>query len=166
MNSDAKLPIFLHLFRPSWPPQFRTILFAVLAGVTAVACSSAPFTLDSTGSYSYPSAVNPAFEEIAVFVTITNRSGDDLQVNPTDFVARDTTRHVYLASPPATTSGVPLAGVPLKMASSLPLPIVTLRNDDVLTGYVVFDVPTNTQLAQLIWRQSDKDYNVNLASAR
>jgi hypothetical protein len=37
-----------------------------------------------------------------------------------------------------------------------------LRQDDVLTGFVVFDVPAAVRPVELIWRQSDTDTTVAL----
>ena len=47
---------------------------------------------------------------------------------------------------------------------TLPLPTITLRGDDTISGFVVFDVPAGKQPVELIWRQSDTD-TVALLSA-
>jgi hypothetical protein len=47
-----------------------------------------------------------------------------------------------------------------------PLPVVTLRQSDVLSGFVVFDVPAGVRPVDLIWRQSDTDTVVHLPLAR
>jgi hypothetical protein len=101
----------------------------------------------------------------AILVTIANHSGDDLQVNPGDFVARDAERRVYPANAAATVADAPLISRPPQMRGTLPLPTITLRTDDVLSGFVVFDVPAGVRPVELIWRQSDTDSVTTLASA-
>jgi hypothetical protein len=93
----------------------------------------------------------------AVLVTITNQFGGDLQINPADFVAREAQRRIYPANADATVADARLVSRPPKMRGSLPLPTITLRSDDVLAGFVVFDVPAGVQPVELIWRQSDTD---------
>ncbi len=142
---------------------------AALVAVVAFACSAEPFALEATGPFSYPAVVDPRLERVAILVTITSRSGDDLLINPADFVARDQDHRVYPANPAATVADAHLvtrAGALLGMGGILPLPSVTLREDDVLSGFVVFDVPANRHLVELIWRQSDTDHVATLPSAR
>jgi hypothetical protein len=102
---------------------------------------------------------------VAILVTITNRSTDDLQINPADFVARDSEHHIYPANPTATgvdANLVRLATGP--RLEVLPLPTVTLRQADVLSGFVVFDVPSGVRPVELIWRQTDTDRVAPLSS--
>ena len=125
----------------------------------AAACSTqqSPLTAAS-GPLIYPSSVALPVERIAIFVTITNHGTDDLQINPADFVARDADHRIYPSDPAATTSDASV----VRMASgprleALPLPSVTLRQADVLSGFIVFDVPAGVRPVELVWRQSDTD---------
>ena len=45
---------------------------------------------------------------------------------------------------------------------TLPLPTVTLRGNDTISGFVVFDVPAGVWPVELVWRQSDTDTVANL----
>ncbi|HEY1296893.1 MAG TPA: hypothetical protein VGJ60_27765 [Chloroflexota bacterium] len=45
----------------------------------------------------------------------------------------------------------------------LPLPTMTLRQADVLSGYIVFDVPQGVTPVELVWRQTDTDQVVRLS---
>jgi hypothetical protein len=139
-------------------------VLAGLAGLLAAACSSTPFTLVAAGPFADPAAVNPALDRVAILVTITNRSGGDLNVNPGDFVARDAEHRVYPANPAATISDAGLVSGQAAQRGTLPLPTITLRGDDLISGFVVFDVPAGKQPVELIWRQSDTD-TVALLSA-
>ena len=141
----------------------------LLAAVVAVACSGEPLTLDATDAFSYPAAVDPRLERVAVLVTITNRSGDDLQVDPATFVVRDIDHRIFPANPIATVADARLveaAAGRLGLRGVLPLPVVTLRQEDLISGFVVFDIPSGVRPAELIWRQSDTDHVVNLPSER
>ena len=138
-------------------------LLATAAVLASTACGAESFSLDASGPYPYPAVVNPSLERVAILVTIRNRSGDDLTINPADFVARDASHRVYPANPTATAAEARLASGPATMRGALPLPTVTLRSDDVLTGFVVFDVPAGVRPNELIWRQSDSDRVVSLA---
>jgi hypothetical protein len=51
------------------------------------------------------------------------------------------------------------------MRGSLPLPTMTLRGDDLVSGFVVFDVPAGVRPVELIWRQTDSDYLVPIVTA-
>jgi hypothetical protein len=138
---------------------------ALLAGLVTVACSSAPTPLAASGPIIYPAAVSPPVERVAILVTITNRSTDDLQINPADFVARDSEHRIYAANPMATGTDANL----VRLATGprlevLPLPTVTLRQADIVSGFVVFDVPAGVRPVELVWRQSDNDRVVPLAS--
>lgn len=149
------------------PPAM--LLTVLLAGASLVGCGGQPFALDASGPFVYPADVNPPFERVAIIVTITNRSGDDMQVNPADFVARDTGHRVYPANPTAADAELRLGRLAIKprdMPDVLPLPVVTLRQDDVISGFVVFDLPVGTRPVELVWRQSDTDYAVQLAATR
>ncbi len=140
-----------------------TALLAAAFVLASAGCGAEPFTLNASGPYPYPAVVNPSLERVAILVTIRNRSGDDLTVNPADFVARDASHRVYPANATATAADAHLASGPTTMRGALPLPTVTLRSDDIITGFVVFDVPAGVQPTELIWRQSDTDRAVTLA---
>jgi hypothetical protein len=143
----------------------------LLAAILVVACSDEPpFTLQASGPYvysaGYPAAVNLPAERVAILVTITNRSGDDLSVSPADFVARDADHRIYPANPTETaadTQAVRLAVRAQGMGDATPLPAATLRQNDVLSGFVVFDVPTGVRPVDLVWRQTDGDSVVGLS---
>ena len=114
--------------------------------------------LSATGPVAYPSSATPPLERVAILVTITNHGTDDMQINLADFMARDADHRIYAADPTATTADgslVRLATGP--RLESLPLPTVTLRQSDVLAGYVVFDVPQGVRPVELVWRQADTD---------
>ncbi len=141
----------------------------LLVAVVAVACSGEPFTLTASEPFAYPAVVDAPLERIAIVVTITNRSEDDLQINPADFAARDDKRRIYPANPVATVADarlVRLAAGSLGMRDALPLPVLTLRKDDVLSGFIAFDVPAGVRPVQLIFRQSDADRVVDLSPPR
>ena len=139
------------------------VFLATLAGLAMVGCSSTPFTLAASGpfvypqNWAYPTDSDQSLDRIAVLITVTNRSGDDLAVNPADFLVRDSQHHVYAADLTATSASASPAARPTEIRDRLPLPTLTLRSDDVLTGFVVFDVPTGVRPVELIWRQSDSD---------
>jgi hypothetical protein len=139
---------------------------AALLLVAASACSSQSSPLTSaSGPLNYPSGVNPPIERVAIFVTITNHGTDDLVINPADFVARDADHHVYPSDPAATVSD----GNLVRLTSGpgmdvLPIPTVTLRQSDVLSGFIVFDVPLGIRPVELVWRQSDTDQVAQLAA--
>jgi hypothetical protein len=136
----------------------RHLLIATLAALLLSGCSaSKPYAVDAAGPFMYPAAVGPAFERVAILVSVANHSGDDLQVNPADFIARDSQRRVYPANATATVADAKLAGQSPGLRGIPPLPTITLRSEDVLTGFVVFDVPAGTAPTELIWRQSDAD---------
>jgi hypothetical protein len=147
--------------------RWRTIPFAALVAVVLAAtgaCGSEPFTLAAFGPFTYPVTVNPSLERVAILVTIVSRSGDDLQINPADFAARDADRRLYIANAPATAADVGSVNRAAELRGSLPLPVVTLRQGDVLTGFVVFDVPAGVRPVELIWRQTDGDHAVKLTT--
>ena len=141
-------------------------VLAALVSLGATACkSSAPFTLAAAGPFVDPVTVNPTLDRLAILVTITNRTGDDLNVNPSDFVARDADHRVYAANPTATAADAGrVSGQPARRGA-LPLPTVTLRGTDTISGFVVFDVPSGVVPVELVWRQSDSDTVANLATA-
>lgn len=144
--------------------KFPLILLVVLF---ATACSTPQSPISASGPLNYPSTVTPPIERLAIFVTITNHGTDDLQINPADFVARDANHRVYPSDPSATTSDAGLvrmvAGPRLE---ALPLPTMTLRQADVLSGFIVFDVPEGVRPVELVWRQSDIDQVAQLAPAQ
>jgi hypothetical protein len=143
-------------------------LLGLLVLLLAAACSKTPFFLAASGPWTYSTAIDPPFERIAVLVTITNQAGDDLNVNPADFVARDAAHRIYPANPTAATSdaqAVRFAYAEQHGTQGIaPLPTVTLRQDDELSGFIVFDVPTGVRPVEIIWRQSDTDSIVNLSA--
>ena len=148
----------------------RAVLVASVVALVAVACSQAPFILAASGPWAYSAVVDPPFERVAILVTITDRSGDDLAVNPADFVARDAGHRIYPANPSAAVTDARAVRLSYDLQRGIqgisPLPAVTLRQDDSLSGFVVFDVPAGVRPVELIWRQSDTDYVVTLSSAR
>jgi hypothetical protein len=145
----------------------RTLLAlagAVLLVLTACGTQASPLTAAS-GPLNYPSGVTPPIQRVAIFVTITNHGTDDLLINPADFVARDADHRVWASDPAATVSDGNLvrltAGPGLDV---LPLPTMTLRQADVLSGYIVFDVPQGVSPVELVWRETDSDQVVQLSA--
>jgi len=138
-----------------------------LTALVVSACTTqlSPLTA-AAGPLSYPSPAQPPVERVAIFVTITNHGTDDLQINPADFIARDADHHIFPSDPTATTGDASLvrmvAGPRLEV---MPLPVVTLRQTDVLSGFIVFDVPQGVRPVELVWRQSDTDQVLQLAPA-
>ena len=146
-------------------PRSRLLLLG-LGLLCASACSSTPFILAAAGPFADPAVVNPRLDRVAFLVTITNgSSGADLNVNPTDFVARDANHRVYAANATATIADAGLVSGQSVHQGTLPLPTVTLRGNDTISGFVVFDVPSGVQPVELIWRQSDTDTVANLATS-
>jgi hypothetical protein len=144
----------------------KTLLFATLwVAILASACraQASPLT-GASGPLNYPSGVMPPLERVAIFVTITNHGADDLVINPADFVARDADHRIYPSDPAATVSD----GNLVRLTSGpgpdiLPLPAVTLRQADVLSGFIVFAVPQGVRPVELVWRQTDADQVVQLS---
>jgi hypothetical protein len=82
-------------------------------------------------------------------------------------MARDADHRVYPSDPAATTADANL----VRLTSGpgldvLPLPTVTLRQADVLSGFIVFDVPQGVRPVELVWRQTDTDQVAPLAPTR
>jgi hypothetical protein len=144
----------------------RLLLAAATLLVLAGCSTSRPYALDAAGPFLYPATVGPAFERVAILVSVANHSGDDLQVNPADFIARDANKRVYAANATATVADAKLAGQAPGLRGIPPLPTITLRNEDVLTGFIVFDVPAGSSPVELIWRQSDADTVATLRANR
>jgi len=146
-----------------WQVAALAVLASALAWLAA-ACGDAPFSVTAAGPFSYPApaTLNPSLERVAIVITIASHSGDDLQINPADFAARDAGHRLYAANVAATAADASLVLRSPELRGTLPLPVVTLRRDDVLTGFVVFDVPAGVRLVELIWRQVDSDYTVRL----
>jgi uncharacterized protein DUF4352 len=144
----------------------RLILALVLAAVLSSACSTSVSPLTSaSGPLSYPSSVMPPLERVAIFVTITNHGTDDLLINPADFVARDADHRIYPSDPVATASDGNLVRLTAGPGTDmLPLPTVTLRQADVLSGFIVFDVPHGVRPVELVWRQTDSDQVAQLSA--
>ena len=143
---------------------------AALLALTVLLLSGCSATISpltaASGPLPYPSGVTPPLERVAIFVTITNHGTDDLVINPADFVARDADHRVYPSDPTATVSD----GNLVRLTSGpgpdvLPLPSVTLRQSDVLSGFIVFDVPQGVRPVELVWRQTDTDQVVQLNAA-
>lgn len=148
----------------------RAMRWAVmLTAVVAIACSAEPFTLEASGPFPYRAAVDPQLERVAIFVTVTNRAPEDLLVDPTNFVARNSDRRVFPANASATVADaheVRLAAEGMGKADVLPLPAVTLRSNEILSGFIVFDVPRGVRPVQLVFRQADTDSVVEILSIR
>ncbi len=138
--------------------------------LVAVACMGGEtLTLSASAPFSYPAPVNASLERVAVLVTIANKSDNDLPVNPADFAARDSDNRIYPANPVAMASDarvVALIGGQLGMRGLLPLPAANLRKNDLLSGFVVFEVPAGVRPIQLVFRQSDTDHVVDLPAPR
>lgn len=148
----------------------KLALVILLAAAFAVGCADESSTLEASGPFvylsGYPVVERHPIERVAILVTIKNLSGDDLLVSPADFVARDSDRRIYPANPTATTTDsrpVRLAMEAQGGRDSPPLVSVTLRQDDVLSGFVVFDVPAGVRPVDLIWRHIDGDRTVQLS---
>jgi hypothetical protein len=140
------------------------LLGCALIVTTACSAAASPLTAAS-GPLNYPSGVTPPIERVAIFVTITNHGTDDLVINPADFVARDADHRVWASDPAATVSDANMvrltAGPGLDV---LPIPMVTLRQADVLSGFIVFDVPQGVQPVEIVWRQTDTDQILPLSA--
>ena len=52
----------------------------------------------------------------------------------------------------------------LGMVGVQPLPAMVLRKDDVLEGFVVFDLPAGVRPAHVILRRTDEDHVVDLSA--
>jgi hypothetical protein len=145
----------------------RTTQVALLAALVLTACTTgSPFALQANGPFLYPASTGPAFDRVAIMVSVANRTGDDLEVNAADFLARDAQHRVYPANPTATVADARQVGQAPSLRGILPLPTITLRSQDVLTGFVVFDVPAGATPTELIWRQVDGDTVVALPPTR
>ena len=135
-----------------------TSTIACALTLAVAGCTTAASPIAASGPYPYAATIRPPFERVAVLVTITNRSADDLQVNPADFIARDSEHRVYPANPTATSADGDLVRLATgRRAEALPLPAIMLRQADVLSGFIVFDVPEGVRPVEVIWRQSDTD---------
>ncbi len=146
--------------------------FGAMLAATALlltGCGTPPLSLTASAPFAYPSPAGPSLERVAVLVTITNNSQDDLAVDPTEFAARDGSNRVYPADAAATTADASLVRVAagqLGMPGVLSLPVITLRQNDVLSGFVVFDVPQGVRPVALVFRQPDTDTVAKLPSGR
>jgi Domain of unknown function (DUF4352) len=138
--------------------SIRVFVAAMLLAIVAAGCTKAVSPLAASGPFTYPSGVTPPLERVAILVTLTNHGTDDLQINPADFVARDADHRIYPANATATTADGTLVRLSVgPRLETLPLPTVTLRQSEVLSGFIVFDVPQGVRPVELIWRQSDTD---------
>ncbi len=141
------------------------MLLALLWTAALGGCGTPPLALQASAPFAYSSPIGPSLERVAILVTITNKSQDDLAVDPAEFAARDASNRIYPANAAATVadaSAVRAAGGQLGMTGLLSLPVVMLRQNDVLTGFVVFDVPQGVRPTALIFRQPDSDSVVPL----
>jgi hypothetical protein len=143
----------------------KAALLALLVVLTA-ACSSESFTMEGTGPYSYPAPVKSSLERVAIEVKLRNLSSDDLPVNPVDFVARDAQHRIYPSNPAATAADADIVRNSTALRGVLPLPVTTLRQGEIVDGFVVFDVPTGVRPVEVILRQADSDRVVGLSAAR
>jgi uncharacterized protein DUF4352 len=146
----------------------RGLAAILLAATLAASCAGETFSLSANAAFSYQAVVDPTVERIAVLLTVTNKSEDDLQVNPADFTLRAPDRHIYPSNPAATAAD---ANVVRRVAATRglsglqPMPVAILRKNDVLTVFVVFDVPAGVRPSELVYRQSDTDRVVDLSGA-
>lgn len=142
-------------------------LLAICAALVVAACATETLTLTASSPFAYTAGIDPSLERVAIVVTVTNRSEDDLQINPADFAARDYDHRIYPANPVVALADARLvvsAARPLGLGGVVPLPVATLRKNDVLSGFIVFEVPAGVRPTQLIFRQSDSDRVVELSS--
>ena len=138
----------------------------VLAAALASSCASETFSLAANASFGYQAAVDLTIERIAVLMTVTNKSEDDLQVNPADFTLRAPDRHIYPSNPLATAADanvVRRTAATRGLSGLQPMPVVILRKNDVLTAFVVFDVPAGVRPSELVYRQSDTDRVIDIS---
>ncbi|MDE3192792.1 MAG: biotin/lipoyl-binding protein [Chloroflexota bacterium] len=124
---------------------------------------SSGIEVTALGPFAYAAPIDPAIGRVAIVVRVTNTSEDDLTVSPSDFVARDADHRVYAANAQAGVADARLVRAAVPQAS-LPLVGMTLRKNDVLAGFVVFDVPAGVRPTQLVYRQTDADHVVDLAA--
>lgn len=141
---------------------------AVLVGVALALAACAPSEatgISAAAPFTYQAPVDATIERLAVVITVAHRTEDDLLVDPALFALRDREGRLYSANVPAAAADARLvrqAGTSLGLAGLLPLPALTLRKDDSLTGFIVFDVPLHTRPVELIFRQTDTDQVVPL----
>ncbi len=128
-----------------------------------VSAAAGGIEVAALGPFAYAAPTDPAIERVAIVVRITNTSEDDLTVSPSDFIARDDQHRVYAANAQAAVADARLVRAATPQAT-LPLVGMTLRKDDVLAGFVVFDVPAGVRPTQLVYRQTDADHVVDLAA--
>ena len=82
-------------------------------------------------------------------------------------MARDADHRVYLSGPAATVSDANLVRLTSGPSPDvLPLPTVTLRQADVLSGFIVSAVPQGVRPVELVWRQIDADQVLQLTELR
>lgn len=142
----------------------RLALLLAFAALTA-SCASTPLAVAASGPFAYSGSTELSLERIVFLVSITSHTQDDVQINPADFVARDIDRRIYLPDVAATTADarlVRLAGRAFGLGDITPLPVLTLRQNDTIVGFVVFAVPAGVRPIELVWRQSDGDRVVEL----
>lgn len=123
--------------------------------------------LSASAPLAYPAPTEPTLERVAVVIEVTNTSPDDLQVTPTDFLVRDEDHRVYPSDPQAAIADARIVRATASFAGMngvQPLPTITLRQGDVVSGFVVYSVPAGVRPTQLVWRQTDSDRVVDLPS--
>jgi hypothetical protein len=143
----------------AWAP------FLFLTLVLGAACAGQPFTMTASGPFSDPVPAGASIERIAVYVSIRNHAGDDLQIDPAEFVARDADRRVYRSNPAAASTDAREIAATAGLRGTLPLPAMTLRAGDQVSGFVLFDVPAGVLPTECIWRQVDVDTVVALTNS-
>lgn len=140
----------------------------LLGAVLASSCATETFSLAANAAFGYQAVVDSTVERVAVLITVTNKSEDDLQMNPADFTLRAPDRHIYPSNPVATTADanvVRRTAATRGLSGLQPMPVVILRKNDVLTAFVVFDVPAGVRPSELVYRQSDTDRVVDISGA-
>ena len=119
-----------------------SLLVGALCGLLVVACTGQPpFTLAASG----PTVYSAAGQSCPGARGRAGHHQEPRRRRPADQSGRlrdaRCAHRIYPANPTATAADARLVEVPPTMRGALPLPTVTLRNDDLLSGYVVFDVP-------------------------
>ena len=147
----------------------RLATLALGALLLATCNASEPTVLSAATPFVYQAPVDASLERLAVVITIANHSEDDLQVDPATFALRDRDGRLYTPNVPAAAADarlVRLTGGLLGFEGLLPLPLLTLRKNDSLTGFIVFDVPVHVRPNELVFRQTDADKVVPLPEPR
>jgi len=147
----------------------RLATLVVVALLVSACAASDTLVLTISQPFSYSPLVDSSIERVAIVVTVTNRSDNDILINPGDFWARDQNNRLYAANVVAGVADarlVRLAGGQIGMTGLLPLPAANLRKNDVISGFVVFDVPAGARPTQLLYRETDTDHVVDVPAPR